>query len=135
MWKQTRHDTNKSKSARYTSTNPVKSGKLYGYGNSSSNQVHQGMYIEDDAPIQLHKDIEWKDVHAGLEHTMALDVNNRVYLWGTICQGGNEQSGRLPFHRVDIGAINVRSIFSGFSSFGILEVCRSFSEYIYLFEG
>jgi alpha-tubulin suppressor-like RCC1 family protein len=52
-------------------------GKLYGYGDNTQKQIDSsGVRYTDDSPKQIHTNVNWIDVHAGLHHTMGLDSSN-----------------------------------------------------------
>ena len=57
--------------------------KTYVWGNNESGQLGLGHNINQNSPQELSfSDIKIESVTCGINHTMALTMNGKLYVWG-----------------------------------------------------
>ncbi|KAL0478116.1 E3 ubiquitin-protein ligase HERC [Acrasis kona] len=91
----------------------TRSGKVFSYG-----ALDQA--IPDTKPVEMYQGHNWKDVICGLKHTLLLNHAGEVYLSGDISENCNMVTGFVKLTHVNTFGLQVSSIFSTLSSFGII---------------
>ncbi|KAL9646255.1 hypothetical protein ABK040_009942 [Willaertia magna] len=116
-----------------------KNGKIYGFGKNSDYQLgkyHQhskngiivgveNTFISEEDAIEIpHPNMEeWIKISCGYKHSLALDKFGNLYLWGYFKNEKKYDTFIEPL-KIELPnmsqSLNIKSIFSGYSSFGIL---------------